>query len=140
MFWCLHVCHRRDNYTNKFTVLTCLGIPPEPTYNQQQTFSLGTPLSNTPPPQPTPRTPLPMDYRAAGQENRVGRVRELESQLEEVRTHYHHRLRSLENQLQVLSPHLSLRTLSGSAVPKAPLLHTASPLDTPGLDACPELM
>ena len=44
-----------------------------------------------------------MDCRAAGQENRGGRVRELESQLEEVRSHYHHRLRSLENQLQVLT-------------------------------------
>ena len=44
-----------------------------------------------------------MDCRAAGQENRGGRVKELESQLEEVRSHYHHRLRSLENQLQVLT-------------------------------------
>ena len=39
--------------------------------------------------------------RGGGQENRGGRVRELEGQLEEVRSHYHHRLRSLENQLQV---------------------------------------
>lgn len=42
--------------------------------------------------------------RGRGQENKGGRVRELESQLEEVRSHYHHRLRSLENQLQVASP------------------------------------
>lgn len=41
--------------------------------------------------------------RGRGQENKGGRVRELESQLEEVRSHYHHRLRSLENQLQVTS-------------------------------------
>lgn len=48
------------------------------------------------------------ECRAGGQENKGGRVRELESQLEEVRSHYHHRLRSLENQLQVLlTPPLS---------------------------------
>jgi len=41
--------------------------------------------------------------RGGGQENRGGRVRELEGQLEEVRSHYHHRLRSLENQLQVIT-------------------------------------
>jgi len=40
--------------------------------------------------------------RGGGQENRGGRVRELEGQLEEVRSHYHHKLRSLENQLQVI--------------------------------------
>ncbi|DBA96689.1 TPA: hypothetical protein ACH3X1_015539 [Trebouxia sp. C0004] len=38
--------------------------------------------------------------QGGGQENRGGRVRELECQLEEVRSHYHHKLRSLENQLQ----------------------------------------
>ncbi len=38
-----------------------------------------------------------------GQENRGGRVRELEGQLEEVRSHYHHKLRSLEHQLQVIT-------------------------------------
>ncbi|KAL0049666.1 hypothetical protein WJX82_007177 [Trebouxia sp. C0006] len=38
--------------------------------------------------------------QGGGQENRGGRVRELEGQLEEVRSHYHHKLRSLENQLQ----------------------------------------
>ena len=41
--------------------------------------------------------------RGGGQENRGGRVRELEGQLEEVRSHYHHKLRSLENQLQVIA-------------------------------------
>jgi len=41
--------------------------------------------------------------RGGGQENRGGGVWELEGQLEEVRSHYHHRLRSLENQLQVIT-------------------------------------
>lgn len=41
--------------------------------------------------------------RGGGQEVRGGRVKELEGQLEEVRSHYHHKLRSLENQLQVIT-------------------------------------
>ena len=36
-----------------------------------------------------------------GQENRSRRVQELEGQLQEVRNHYHHKLRTLEQQLQV---------------------------------------
>ena len=64
------------------------------------------------PPSPPHVDPLPVDCRAAGQENRGGRVRELESQLEEVRSHYHHRLRSLENQLQVLTTPLTCHRLT----------------------------
>ena len=60
---------------------------------------------------------ISMLCRGGGQENRGGRVRELESQLEGVRSHYHHRLRSLENQLQVLLWYLiSMPTAPWSAM------------------------